>query len=462
MKLIDTLGSLKNALKFDSKKKIKKDTILKILEAARWAPSAGNQQVWRFISIDDNEKIKFIRESIKDGDPRLIKRLSVLEKITEKEINKASFRFDESYFNVEQDLYQFKIQNIHKTDILCAQSAPKFIICCHSNRLTGKIYGETEMGAAIINMIIVANDLGLSTRWIRIFNREDLREEFQIPRHISIDAILVLGFLDDFKEDIPQNQLNLEDFLSHNLWENPFKVQQDLLEKTTQEEYNISAIDAVLDRRSIRNYREGDNYKISLLKIYKIVKAGLYSPLTLNEPFIKILAIDDPKTLSKIAETTKAFFIKQSHVHQVPLIILIAFEAKNSSAFYAKIDVGAINQLILLKAYSLRIGSCWIGDFSRKRIKEIVKCPNNWHICSLVILGYSKVYPNPPSRIGLGKMVFHNYWNKSIVKYSKTLSPKSGFFSFIMKDIIKPNTETPLRNINVGCKNPTFLLEKSE
>ena len=460
MNLIDTLGSLKNALKFDSNKKIKKGLILKILEAARWAPSAGNQQVWRFISIDDNEKIKFIREAIKDGDPRLIKRLSVLKKIKEENVNKASFRFDESYFNVEQDMYQSEMQNIHRIDVLSAQSAPIFIICCHSNRLTGKVYGETEMGAAIINMILVANEMGLSTRWIRIFNREYVREQFQIPKHISIDAILALGFSVEFEENISEKPLYLKYFLSHNLWENPLKIQQDLLEKTKQKEYNLSTIDAILDRRSIRNYHEGDNYKISLSNMYKIAKSGLYIPLIINKPYIKIIAIDNPKLLSKIANSAKMVFVKQSHVQQVPLIILVAFETKNSTALYAKIDAGAITQLILLRSYSLRIGTCWVGSFSRKKTKEIIKCPNNWHLCSLIVLGYSKNYPKPPPRIGLGKLCSHNYWNKSIVKHQKTLNPKSNFLSILMRNILKPNVKTLLRDIDVGCKNPTFLLQK--
>jgi len=462
MKLIDNLSSLKNALKFDSNKKIKRETILKILEAARWAPSAQNQQVWKFITINNADKLKLIKESIKDGDPRLIKRLSVTKKIKEDDVNKASFRFDESYFNVEQDLYQSEMQKMHKIDVISAQSAPIFIICCHSNRLTGKVFGETEIGAAIINMILVANERGLSTRWIRIFNRDYVREKFRIPKHISIDAILALGFSNELEENIPEKQLILEDFLSHNLWENSLKNQQDLLEKIKEEEYNISTIDAILDRRSIRNYHEGDNYKISLSNMLKIVKSGLSIPPTINKPFIKIIAIDNPKMLSKIANSAKIVFVKQSHVQQVPLIILVAFEAKNSTAFYAKIDIGAIIQLILLRAYSLRIGTCWVGSFSRKKIKEIVKCPKDWHLCSLIVLGYSKNYPKPPPRNSLGKLCSHNYWNKSIVKYKKTLNPKSNYISILMRNILKPNVKTLLRDIDVGCKNPTFLLKKQD
>lgn len=44
-------------------KEIDHDTIVKLLEAAQWAPSGGNRQPWRFIIVTDRQKIKMLKMS---------------------------------------------------------------------------------------------------------------------------------------------------------------------------------------------------------------------------------------------------------------------------------------------------------------------------------------------------------------------------------------------------------------
>jgi len=39
-------------------KELEQDTLIKILEAARWTPSGGNRQPWQFIVVTDRKKIK--------------------------------------------------------------------------------------------------------------------------------------------------------------------------------------------------------------------------------------------------------------------------------------------------------------------------------------------------------------------------------------------------------------------
>ncbi len=462
MKLIETFKLLRNPIKFIPNKKIKREIILKILEAARWAPSAENEQVWRFLVIDDQKKTSYIKKAINEGDPRLIKRLSIFREPDEQELGKAGFKFNENYFNIEFDDYKSEIQEVHESDILCAENTSTFIICSHSTRLFGKRFGETDIGAAIINLILVAQDFDISIRWIRIFNRGYIRDICKLPKNLEIDAILAVGFPFMINESSLKSGINPENFLSLNYWDSPFTVQKEFLEISNQKEPEISTIDAILDRRSIRKYREGPNYIIPLLKTYEIAQSGLFVPLTIKKPYLKIIVINNPELRSDIAASAKILFKKQTHVQQVPLIILVAFEAKNATAFYGKIDAGAVVQLISLKAYSMGLGSCWIGAFSRGIAKKLINGPKNWHICSLIAIGYSKNYPTPPPRISLGKMGFYNDLTEPIVKPHKFLSPKSHVFSIVMRSIKKPNTKTLLRDIDAGCKNTSFLLKKPD
>jgi nitroreductase len=45
---------------------------------------------------------------------------------------------------------------------------------------------------------------------------------------------------------------------------------------------------------------------------------------------------------------------------------------------------------MVLTAQELGIGSCWIGWFSEKRVKEILKIPKEQEVIALLTLGYPK------------------------------------------------------------------------
>lgn len=61
LEIIKSRRSIRNY----KKEKIKDEDILKILEAGRWAPSASNNQPWRFIVVLDQELIKKIGDACK-------------------------------------------------------------------------------------------------------------------------------------------------------------------------------------------------------------------------------------------------------------------------------------------------------------------------------------------------------------------------------------------------------------
>ena len=50
-----------------TKKAVSEDLILEILEAGRWAPSAGNSQPWSFIVLGDGEVRRRIADATTTG-----------------------------------------------------------------------------------------------------------------------------------------------------------------------------------------------------------------------------------------------------------------------------------------------------------------------------------------------------------------------------------------------------------
>ena len=126
------------------------EKILKILDAADHAPSAGNSQNWRFIIITD-KKTKKSLVSICDNQ-KLIEESPVV-------------------IAVFSDNLKLKTLFGDKADF----------------------YGIQNCAAAIQNMLLKAHDLGLGSTWIGKFNEEKLKEilnvEFQDPQ-----ALVCIGY----------------------------------------------------------------------------------------------------------------------------------------------------------------------------------------------------------------------------------------------------------------------------
>ncbi|MHA1913824.1 MAG: nitroreductase family protein [Promethearchaeota archaeon] len=444
MHLKEVIERWKKPLHFKLNHQIGKDDLLKIIEAARWSPSASNQQVWRFLVIDDDKCKKTIIQSILMGDPRL----TTISQGVKKPILRNSFIFSTENFNAKTDKYKDFIFEDNSDEENCAKTAATFIVCTHKSTRIGKAFGFLDMGAAISNMILISYDLGYHVRWFRKFNREFIREKFDLPKSIIIDAVVGIGEVDKLN-NIPERELKkIYDFYFHNRWNEEMSEDYLVFDNSQFLDYNIEIRDVIVDRRSIRGYDM--NKVLSKIKMLELLKAGLMVHLTINQPNIKLIIIDDETILKQVAKTSK-IVIQQSHVQEVPLIAVATYDCSNNSAgFYAEIDTGAVIQNMLLRAHSLGIGSCWIGAFNRKIVRHLLDIPDNWQIPCLVIFGYPSKYPKPTPRLDLGKICYYNSWKDYIVKRHRTPLPDYHALSVGIRKFKNTHVKTILRSRKVG------------
>ena len=52
------------------------------------------------------------------------------------------------------------------------------------------------------------------------------------------------------------------------------------------------------------------------------------------------------------------------------------------------VDTSIALQNMVIAAWTLGVGSCWIGEFTEKKVKELLKIPDKWKVVALVTLGY--------------------------------------------------------------------------
>jgi len=133
------------------KQNIPEEIITQLIEAASYAPSAGNIQPWQFI---------------------IIRKPAIKKKLAESALNQA---------HVEQ--------------------APIVIVVCADEKRSSMGYGTRgktlyclqDTAVATQNILLTAHSLGLGTCWIGAFNEDEAREAVNAPEGVRPVAIIPVG-----------------------------------------------------------------------------------------------------------------------------------------------------------------------------------------------------------------------------------------------------------------------------
>ncbi|MAG79123.1 nitroreductase family protein [Candidatus Pacearchaeota archaeon] len=149
MELKKSIQSIKDIKKFKDKKPDWRD-IIDSIDAARFAPMAGNNYSLKFIIVDDKDKIQKITDS-----------------------TQQSFISQASY-------------------VVVVCSDPTRTMNAYKEK--GEIYLRQQAGAAIQNFLLKLKEVGLSTCWIRLFVEEQIKRELNIPEKINVEAIFPIGY----------------------------------------------------------------------------------------------------------------------------------------------------------------------------------------------------------------------------------------------------------------------------
>lgn len=156
MELSAVIDSRRSIRKYKDKE-VTDEQIRKILHAGQMAPSAGNLQGREFIIIKD-----------------------------------ASTRAKISHAAMNQQFI--------------ADAPICIVVCANFTRSRswygrrGEMYAYQDSAASVMNMMLMATDLGLGTCWVGAFSDELIVELFQLPEGVVPVAILPVGYPDESPE----------------------------------------------------------------------------------------------------------------------------------------------------------------------------------------------------------------------------------------------------------------------
>jgi nitroreductase len=171
----------------------------------------------------------------------------------------------------------------------------------------------------------------------------------------------------------------------------------------------MNLFEAIKNRRSIRAFKSDPVPEVTL---NKILDAARWAPSAGNRQPWELIIVTDPIVKRYLRDAA----LGQSFIEESPLTIVVcANEARSAGIygnrgrrFYCLLDVAAAVQNILLAAYALGLGTCWVGSFDDKTVINALNLPLGVRPIAIIPIGYPEETPQPPPRIRLGDLIHLN------------------------------------------------------
>jgi nitroreductase len=168
----------------------------------------------------------------------------------------------------------------------------------------------------------------------------------------------------------------------------------------------MDVFEAIKGRRSIRVFNRRD---VSDEDVAKLIDAAVWAPSAGNIQPWELVIVRKPDVKRRLAEAAW----DQSFIEQAAVVIVVCANENRSSqrygdrgkSLYCIQDTGAAIQNIHLAAYSLGLGTCWIGAFKEQEVRQILNVPQGIRPVAIVPVGYAAESASPRSKRPMDQIV---------------------------------------------------------
>ncbi len=168
----------------------------------------------------------------------------------------------------------------------------------------------------------------------------------------------------------------------------------------------LDLFEAIKNRRSIRAYRP-DTIPEEDLK--KILEAATLAPSAGNLQPWEFIIIRNSDRRRRIAKAAYG----QTFIAEAPVVIVVCANldrtawryGRRGETLYCIQDTAAAIMNMMLAAYALGYGTCWVGAFDEEKVSRIIEAPDRVRPVAIIPLGVPAESPRMPSRLPLSEVV---------------------------------------------------------
>ena len=167
----------------------------------------------------------------------------------------------------------------------------------------------------------------------------------------------------------------------------------------------MSLIDVILNRRSIRRY---EKRPIPEETMKLILEAGRMAPSAGNRQPWHFIVVTEQELKEKLSQWRYTPFLKDS----AAVIVGCGENSRPRLERFTTIDVTIALENMVIAAWALGVGSCWIGGFDEKIVKELLEIPDEIKVVALLSLGYPVGQPTPRRKKPLEEIIHYNKFKR--------------------------------------------------
>ena len=155
-------------------------------------------------------------------------------------------------------------------------------------------------------------------------------------------------------------------------------------------------LELVQKRQSVRKYSDK---AVEKEKIETCLQAAMLAPSACNAQPWKYIVVDNPEIKDKVAKACYSSIMSfNKFVEQAPILVVIVMEKANFTSTmgqvikgidYPLMDIGISAEHFCLQATELGLGTCLLGWFQAKKIKEVLQIPKKKKIALVISVGYA-------------------------------------------------------------------------
>jgi len=176
--------------------------------------------------------------------------------------------------------------------------------------------------------------------------------------------------------------------------------------------------DVIKTRRGIRAYSDK---AVEEEKLMYVLDCARRAPSWANKQCWRFVVV---RTRDAVAELARHSLFNR-WIQTAPVVIVACADPAESGSHddlqYYTVDVAIAVENLILAATDVHLGTCWVGGFNEKKIKEQLEIPKRIRIVALIPLGYpadkkgliatiTKTIVNGEKRKSLDEIVHYEHW----------------------------------------------------
>lgn len=216
---------------YDAERRIPKDHLKQITEAARWTPTAHNMQNFELIIVDDKKLLKAIGKIKRPVSEAFVRENYKLLSFSEEELRRKKVgilgtSFPKAWLKPDYRASEDPdAESMTFGNIIPLSSALLIVLYDPRKRAPaseGDFLGHISLGCMMENMWLMANSVDISCHIVSSLSAYEAEKEIKkllnIPAYLKIAFSLRLGYIKS-KPKLIRVRRDIEDFTHHNTFD---------------------------------------------------------------------------------------------------------------------------------------------------------------------------------------------------------------------------------------------------